>query len=113
MTLWLAETGGTEGPGFRQFACMPPRRVFVRNPRAALTSRQLLFHFEGLGDLTAELHPEPGASPGIPVLACVTLARGRKIRVPLHWCADATNVAPRRILPAARSAALAVPREVG
>jgi hypothetical protein len=102
MTLWLAETGGKDGPGFRQLACRPPRAVFVRNPRAALTSHPLLFRFEGHGDLTAELHPEPGASPGIPVLASVTLATGRKIRVPLDWCADATNVAARRILPAAR-----------
>jgi hypothetical protein len=103
--LWLAEFGGMDGPGSRFLACAPPRCVYVRNPRAALPRTPHGSCDEGLGMLVAELIPDPGASPGNPALASVVLDSGRTIRVPLDWCADATNVAPRRILPAARRAA--------
>jgi hypothetical protein len=99
--LWLAEFGGMDGPGFRFLVCAPPRRVYVRNPRTALLGTSPGSCDEGLGMLVAELIPEPGASPGTPVLASVALDSGRTIRVQLDWCADATNVAPRRILRAA------------
>jgi hypothetical protein len=113
MTLWLAEFGGPHGPGFAYRACHPPRPVFVCNPRAANTADPRFIPHEGHGLLTAEMHPEPGASPGVPALACVTLADGRTIRVALDWCADATNVAPRRILPEPSIAQLRDAIEVG
>jgi hypothetical protein len=108
--LWLAEFGGMDDLGFRFQVCAPPRRVFVRSPRPVLPGTPNGSCDEGLGMLVAELIPEPGASPGTPVLASVALDTGRTIRVALDWCSDATNVAPHRILPAGRIATAAQPR---